>query len=48
MAWIGLLIALYLVLGLRDHTRADSTHLTILVVTIVVLAMVFVLPGTFT
>jgi hypothetical protein len=44
MAWVALLLAIFMVLGLRDRARADSTHLTVVVVTALVLAVVFVLP----
>ena len=46
MPWIAVLVVLYLVLGLRDRSKADSTHLTLLVATAVVLAVVFFLPVT--
>jgi hypothetical protein len=44
MAWIALLMGAFIAVGLRDRTKADSTHLTIIVVTAVVLAVVFALP----
>ena len=45
MAWIAVLVVVYMLLGLRNPTRADSTHLSIVVITAVVLAVVFVLPS---
>jgi hypothetical protein len=45
MAWIAVLVVGYMLLGLRDPARANSTHLSIVVITTVVLAVVFVLPS---
>jgi hypothetical protein len=44
MLWIAFLVTVFITLGLRDRAKADSTHLTIVVVTVLVLAAVFVLP----
>jgi hypothetical protein len=45
VAWIAVLVVGYMVLGLRDPDRADSTHLSLVVITAVVLAVVFLLPS---
>jgi hypothetical protein len=45
MGWIAALVVGYMLLGLRDPAKANSTHLSILVITAVVLAVVFVLPN---
>ena len=44
MAWILLLLVAYLVIGLRARTYRGSTHLAILLVTILTLGVVFFQP----
>jgi hypothetical protein len=39
--WIAVLVAVAMFLGLRDRTTGGSTHVTILVVTCLTLAVVF-------
>jgi hypothetical protein len=41
MQWMAVLVAAAMFLGLRDRTTGGSTHVTILVVTCVTLAVVF-------
>jgi hypothetical protein len=41
MQWMAVLVAVAMFLGLRDRTSGGSTHVTLLVVTSVTLAVVF-------
>jgi hypothetical protein len=43
--WILFLLAVFAFLGLRDRVWRGSTHLTLLVVTCITLAVVFVRLG---
>jgi hypothetical protein len=45
MAWLAILVAVFMFLGLRDRTHGGSTHLTIIVVSCITLAVVFVRLG---
>lgn len=45
MAWLAILVAVSMFLGLRDRTTGGSTHLTILVVSCITLGIVFVRLG---
>lgn len=42
---MAILVAVFMFLGLRDRTAGGSTHLTVLVVTCITLAVVFVRLG---
>ncbi len=42
---MAILVAVFMFLGLRDRTTGGSTHLTVLVVSVVTLAIVFVRLG---
>ena len=42
---MAILVAVFMFLGLRDRTTGGSTHLTVLVVSAVTLAIVFVRLG---
>jgi hypothetical protein len=44
-AWIVILLAVFMFLGLRRRTHRGSTHLTVLVVTGITLALLFVRLG---
>ncbi len=41
MAWMAVLVAAFMFLGLRDRTSGGSTHLTALVVVVATLTVVF-------
>ena len=41
MTWVGLLLAIFMVLGLRDRRFGGSTHLTALGMVLVTLLVVF-------
>jgi heme/copper-type cytochrome/quinol oxidase subunit 4 len=41
MAWMAVLVAVFMFLGLRDRTHGGSTHLTALVAVVVTLTVVF-------
>jgi heme/copper-type cytochrome/quinol oxidase subunit 4 len=41
MAWMAVLVAAFMFLGLRDRTHGGSTHLATLVVVVVTLTVVF-------
>jgi hypothetical protein len=45
MAWLAVLVAVFMFLGLRDRTTGGSTHLTIIVVSCLTLAIVFTRLG---
>ncbi len=45
MAWLAILVMVFMFLGLRDRTTGGSTHLTIIVVSCIALAIVFVRLG---
>lgn len=41
MEWMAFLVAVFMFLGLRDRSHGGSTHVTILVVTCITFAVVF-------
>jgi hypothetical protein len=45
LAWIVILLAVFMFLGLRDRTHGGSTHLTVLVVVGLTLGLLFVRLG---
>jgi hypothetical protein len=45
LAWIVILLAVFMFLGLRDRTHRGSTHLTLLVVVGLTLGLLFVRLG---
>jgi len=45
MAWLAILVLVFMFLGLRDRTTGGSTHLTVIVVSCITLAIVFVRLG---
>jgi len=45
MAWLAILLVVFMFLGLRDRTSGGSTHLTIIVVSCITLGIVFVRLG---
>jgi len=45
MAWVGVLLLLYLVVGLRRRETAGARHVFIAVATALVLAVVYLQPA---
>jgi hypothetical protein len=45
LAWLVILMAVFMFLGLRDRTHGGSTHLTVIVVSCITLAIVFLRLG---